>query len=71
MNIRDKECTDRGCTMPAAFCEAHHEVPWSEGGRPTSTTARLLCPFHHHRAHDPGWNTNYHPNGSTTFTRRQ
>ena len=71
MEIRDQTCTEVACTMPAAFCEAHHPQPWSEGGETNLDDGRLLCPFHHQRAHDPGWNVNYHPNGSTTFTRRQ
>ena len=71
MEIRDKTCTEAACTMPAAYCEAHHPKPWSEGGQTNLDDGKLLCPFHHHRAHDPGWITHHHPNGSTTFTRRQ
>ena len=76
MEIRDKTCTQVDCTMPAAYCEAHHPRPWSEGGHTNLhdgklLDGKLLCPFHHHRAHDPGWITHHHPNGSTTFTRRQ
>ena len=76
MEIRDKTCTEVDCTMPAAYCEAHHPRPWSEGGQTNLgdgklLDGKLLCPFHHHRAHDPGWITHHHPNGSTTFTRRQ
>ena len=71
MNLRDKECTTVGCSVPAEFCEAHHKVPWSRGGNTDLEDGKLLCPFHHHRAHDPGWITHHHPNGSTTFTRRQ
>jgi hypothetical protein len=71
LNIRDKTCTATGCTMPAAICEAHHEVPWSKGGKTSLKDCKLLCPFHHHRAHDPCWITHHHPNGKTSFTRRQ
>ncbi len=71
MNLRDKECTTVGCSVPAEFCEAHHKVPWSRGGNTDLEDGKLLCPFHHHRAHDPGWIIHHHPNGSTTFTRRQ
>ena len=31
---------------------------------------KLLCAFHHHRAHEPGWEVHHHANGSTTFRRR-
>ena len=71
MEIRDQTCTEPACTMPAAYCEAHHPHPWSQGGHTNLHDGRLLCPFHHGRAHDPAWNVNYHPNGTTTFTRRQ
>jgi hypothetical protein len=71
MNLRDQECTTVGCSMPAEFCEAHHKKPWAKGGNTDLEDGKLLCPFHHHRAHDPGWITHHHPNGTTTFTRRQ
>jgi hypothetical protein len=71
MNIRDKTCTTNGCTVPAAFCEAHHQQPWSRGGRTSLKDCKLLCSFHHHRAHHPAWETHHHPNGTTSFTRRQ
>jgi hypothetical protein len=71
LNLRDKGCTTLGCTMPAEFCEAHHLVPWSQGGNTSLQDCKLLCSFHHHRAHDPAWLTHHHPNGSTSFTRRQ
>ena len=71
MAIRDKECTAQDCSVPAAWCEAHHhQAPWSRGGRTDLTDGKLLCSFHHHRAHDPGWETHHHANGSTTFHRR-
>jgi hypothetical protein len=70
MALRDRECTADGCTVPAAWCEAHHQQPWSRGGKTDLADGKLLCPFHHHRAHDPGWQTHHHLNGSTTFHRR-
>jgi hypothetical protein len=69
--LRDKECTAEGCTVPAAWCEAHHaQQPWARGGRTDLADGKLLCSFHHHRAHDPAWITHHHPNGTTTFHRR-
>ncbi|MBF4763625.1 DUF222 domain-containing protein [Nocardioides islandensis] len=71
MALRDRQCTADGCTIPAAWCEAHHhQQPWSRGGKTNLADGKLLCPFHHHRAHDPAWATHHHPNGSTTFHRR-
>ena len=45
--------------------------PGPRAARPDLEDGTLLCPFHHHRAHDPAWHTTHHPNGTTTFTRRQ
>ena len=71
MIVRDRECRAEGCTIPAAWCEAHHaKQSWAQGGRTDLADGKLLCTFHHHRAHDPGWVTHHHPNGSTTFHRR-
>ena len=71
MAIRDKQCTADGCSIPAAWCEAHHaKQPWSQGGRTDLADGKLLCSFHHHRAHDPAWQTHHHANGATTFHRR-
>jgi len=68
--LRDRECTTEGCTIPAAWCESHHQDPWAKGGKTNLADGKLLCSFHHHRAHDPAWDTTHHPNGSTTFHRR-
>ena len=57
------ECTAVDCSIPAAWCEAHHKVHWCQGGKTSVEDGTLLCPFHHHRAHDPGWLTSHHPNG--------
>ena len=71
MAIRDKQCTTDGCSIPAAWCEAHHwKQPWSQGGRTDLADGKLLCSFHHHRAHDPGWLTSHHANGASSFHRR-
>ena len=71
MAIRDRECTTEGCSIPAAWCEAHHwRQPWASGGKTDLADGKLLCSFHHHRAHDQGWETHHHPNGATTFHRR-
>jgi Domain of unknown function (DUF222) len=71
LNLLYPECTAAGCSIPAAWCEAHHRTPWSRGGKTRLEDGTLLCPFHHHRTHDPAWDTTYHHDGSTTFTRRQ
>ena len=71
LNLLHPECTADDCSIPAAWTEAHHKVPWSKGGRTRLEDGTLLCPFHHHRAHDPAWNVTYHHDGATSFTRRR
>jgi hypothetical protein len=68
--IRDRGCRAEDCQIPAAWCEAHHEKPWSRGGKTDLKDGLLLCPFHHHRAHDPGWTTSRLPNGDVRYRRR-
>jgi len=71
MVIRDRECRAEGCTIPAAWCEAHHwGTPWARGGRTDLKDGVLLCPWHHHRAHDPGYDASRMPNGDIRFNRR-
>ncbi len=67
---RDQQCTTLGCDWPAAMCHVHHNIPWSRGRqRPTSTTARLLCPRHHSYAHSPKYEMKTIPNGRVVFSR--
>ncbi len=69
--IRDRECRADGCDIPAAWCEAHHETPWSQGGPTDLDNALLLCSFHHHRAHDPTYHQTKLPNGDHRYHRRR
>lgn len=60
--IRDRQCRAEGCTIPAAWCEAHHAgQPWAHGGRTDLAEGVLLCSWHHHRAHDPPTSTGDSP----------
>lgn len=71
MIIRDRECRGEGCTIPAAWCEAHHwGTPWAHGGRTDLEDGILLCSWHHHRAHDDTHETSRMPNGDVRFHRR-
>jgi hypothetical protein len=70
MGIRDGHCRARGCDLPAAWCEAHHKRDWCRGGRTDLEDGVLLCPWHHHRAHDAAFDTEYLPNGDVRFARR-
>ena len=72
MIIRDRECRAEGCTIPAAWCEAHHaKLPWTKGGRTDLDDGMLLCSWHHHRAHDPTYDSSRRPSGDVRFTRRR
>ena len=71
MIIRDRECRAEGCTIPAAWCEAHHwGRPWAQGGRTDLEDGVLLCSWHHHRAHDDQYDASRMPNGDVRFSRR-
>ncbi|RKW69415.1 HNH endonuclease [Galactobacter caseinivorans] len=49
--VRDRHCRAPGCTAPPDWCEAHHVVPWAEGGPTDLDHGILLCNFHHHEVH--------------------
>lgn len=53
--LRDGGCRFPGCSRPPAYTDAHHVVPWSEGGATDIDNAVLLCRFHHRLAHEGGW----------------
>ncbi|HET8561073.1 MAG TPA: DUF222 domain-containing protein [Marmoricola sp.] len=71
LQVRDRTCRAEGCTVPAAWCEAHHQTPWSRGGRTDLADGILLCSFHHHRVHDPAYAHDRHPDGDLRFHRRR
>jgi hypothetical protein len=71
MVVRDRECRAESCTVPAAWCEAHHAgKPWAQGGKTDLEDGVLLCSWHHHRAHDDRYDTRRMPNGDFRFNRR-
>ena len=72
MAVRDGTCRAQGCDIPAAWCEAHHAAdPWAAGGRTDLRDGRLLCSWHHHRAHDDRYLHSELPNGDVRFHRRR
>jgi hypothetical protein len=71
MAVRDRRCRAERCEIPAAWCEAHHAThPWTSGGRTDLDDGVLLCSWHHHRAHDPTYDTRRLPNGDVRYRRR-
>lgn len=64
-------CEATGCSVPATWCESHHKRdPWVRGGATDRDDLAFLCPWHHHRAHDPGCRTTWQPHGGAIFHRR-
>jgi len=53
--IRDGGCRFPGCTRPPRFTDAHHILPWSQGGASDLDNALLLCRHHHRLVHEGGW----------------
>ncbi|MBK5269247.1 MAG: DUF222 domain-containing protein, partial [Acidimicrobiia bacterium] len=47
ITARDRQCAFPGCDRPPQWCDAHHIIPWWEGG-PTSTGNLILLCRHHH-----------------------
>ena len=71
MAVRDRRCRAEGCTVPAAWCEAHHATrPWAQGGRTDLVDGVLLCSWHHHRIHDTSYDARRLPDGDYRFHRR-
>jgi hypothetical protein len=71
MALNHPLCRAEDCTVPAEWCEAHHKRPWSQGGATSITDGALLCPWHHHRAHDLAYTHQWLPNGDVRFHRRR
>ena len=67
---RDGGCTADGCDWPPGLCHVHHDPSWATGGKTDIEHARLLCPKHHARAHDPAFTMTKLPGRRVAFTRR-
>ena len=46
-----RTCAVGDCDIPAAWCEAHHVIPWSQGGLTDQDQGVLVCNYHHHQIH--------------------
>jgi hypothetical protein len=71
MAIRDGGCIAMGCERPAAWCQAHHLDPWSQGGGTSVERGGLLCTRHHTLVHHPTYDITFHPGGKISFHRRE
>jgi len=47
MTARDRGCSFPGCSVPPAWCEAHHVIEASAGGATSVANGTLLCGMHH------------------------
>ena len=59
MVVRDGGCRGPGCDRPPAWCDAHHVVWWSRGGRSDLSNGLLLCRSHHRLVHEGGWSLSF------------
>ncbi len=50
---RDRGCV--GCGADPSWCQAHHIIPWAEGGPTTLENMCLVCSQCHHLIHDQNW----------------
>ncbi|MGU3502558.1 DUF222 domain-containing protein [Mycobacterium sp. C31M] len=55
LGIRDGGCAFPGCGRPGSWCDAHHIIPWSQGGTTSLDGGVLLCRMHHTLIHHSGW----------------
>lgn len=53
--VRDGGCTFPGCDAPPEWCDAHHLLPWEDGGTTLLSNLVLACKHHHHLLHEGGW----------------
>ena len=70
LTMRDGGCTAEGCGRPPAMCHSHHDDLWSHGHGTDARKGRLLCPHHHRRIHDPGYEAVIRPDNQVRFHRR-
>ncbi|MHA7269048.1 HNH endonuclease signature motif containing protein [Arthrobacter sp. HLT1-20] len=64
---RDLGCAYPDCTIPAHWTEAHHIIPWQNGGDTNINNAVLLCSYHHSLLHHSDWSVTL-KNGTPYFT---
>ena len=52
---RDQGCSFPGCDIPPEWCEAHHTIPWEQGGNTSLEELAFLCGPHHRDHTRQGW----------------
>jgi 5-methylcytosine-specific restriction protein A len=64
---RDRGCRFTICDRPPAWCEVHHLVWRSRGGRHLMTNLALFCREHHDLFHEGRWRVHRRPDGELEF----
>jgi hypothetical protein len=70
LGIEHRSCAADGCERPFAWCELHHEHPWSAHGATDLGNAVPLCHFHHQRIHDHRYQHDRGSGGAISFRLR-
>ena len=52
---RDRGCVVNHCNRPPAWCDGHHVVWWTRGGKTALGNLALVCGRHHRMLHEEGW----------------
>lgn len=55
MAVRDGGCIWSICPEPPGRCQAAHLTAWENGGPTDLDNGALMCPFHHRRFDNDGW----------------
>jgi hypothetical protein len=62
VSVRDRRCRYPGCDRRPSWCQTHHVIPWIPDGPTALDNLVLLCDFHHHVIHKPGWHATFDGN---------
>jgi Domain of unknown function (DUF222) len=57
--VRDQGCRFPACDRRPSWCQSHHVIPWDPDGETKLDNLVLLCDFHHHVVHKPGWHATF------------
>ena len=52
---RDRGCVVNHCNRPPAWCDGHHLVWWTRGGKTALPNLALVCGRHHRMLHEERW----------------
>ena len=63
---RDRDCVFNGCHRPPIWCDGHHLIWWTRGGKTELPNLALVCGRHHRMLHEEGWTLVRHKDGRFT-----